>query len=399
MDWTTAADIRRQLQRYWSTGRLLAAPLRGESLFPLSLTLRRPDAKSLSERFADVRKWIKELENGSKSTRGFGYEIEWAEVNHRLLGRNRVPVRIVVTAESDALKLIDRVREAARFRALVYETQSVCPELGGWIVRKPMTAVENADAWDGVLAVLTWFRKHPRCGLYLRELDIPGVDTKFIESRRGLISELLDEVLPPEAVNGQAKGAAAFEQRYGLKSKPPLVRLRLLDPHLYIRGLSDLTISTAECSRLMLPFRRVFVTENEVNGLAFPDVPDSAILFGLGYRIERLAGIDWLRQHPLYYWGDIDTHGFAILDRVRAAFPHTESFLMDRETLMNHRRLWVQEQECCSGELSHLTGPENALYDDLRYDRLGEHIRLEQERIPFNWLMTGLQKLQALESR
>jgi hypothetical protein len=90
MDWTTAADIRRRIQRCWSTGRLLAAPLRGETLFPLSLALRRPDSKSLSERFDEVRKWIKELETASRTARGFGYEIEWAEVNHRLLGRNLV---------------------------------------------------------------------------------------------------------------------------------------------------------------------------------------------------------------------------------------------------------------------------------------------------------------------
>ena len=32
--------------------------------------------------------------------------------------------------------------------------------------------------------------------------------------------------------------------------------------------------------------------------------------------------------------GDIDTHGFAILDTLRARFDHVESFLMDRDTLM-----------------------------------------------------------------
>ncbi len=390
MEWTTAADIKRQLQRCWSSGRLLAAPLRGENLFPLSLAVRRPDPKSLSERFDDVRNWIKELENASRSTRGFGYEIEWMEINHRLLGRNRVPVRIVVPAENDALKLINMEREAGRFRFLLAETRKSCPELVGWIARKPIVAIENAGDWEGVLAVLNWFRSHPRCGLYIRELDIPGVDTKFIETRRGLISELLDEMLPQEAIDWQARGAGAFEQRYGLKSKPPLIRLRLLDSRLYILGLSDLTVPMDECTRLNLPVKRVFVTENEINGLAFPSVPDSLIIFGLGYRVERLAAIGWLRYQPLHYWGDIDTHGFAILDRVRAAFPHVESFLMDRETLLNHRRLWVHEQEYHDRELSHLTPSEKTLYDDLRYCRLGENLRLEQERIPYGWLMRAL---------
>ena len=45
---------------------------------------------------------------------------------------------------------------------------------------------------------------------------------------------------------------------------------------------------------------------------------------------------EWLKGRPLHYWGDIDTHGFAMLDRVRAIFPAAESFLMDRETLCAH---------------------------------------------------------------
>lgn len=117
--------------------------------------------------------------------------------------------------------------------------------------------------------------------------------------------------------------------------------------------------------------------------------------FGFGYGVERLAGIDWLRLQPLHYWGDIDTHGFAILDGLRADLPHVESFLMDRETLMGHRRLWTREHDPYSGGLPRLNGPEQSLYDDLRYDRFGEHIRLEQERIPFQWVMRALRPLLA----
>ena len=36
--------------------------------------------------------------------------------------------------------------------------------------------------------------------------------------------------------------------------------------------------------------------------------------------------------------------------------------------------------------LDRLTPEEAALYADLRYDRLGRSVRLEQERIPLTWL-------------
>ncbi|MCU1337334.1 MAG: conserved hypothetical cytosolic protein, partial [Bryobacterales bacterium] len=52
--------------------------------------------------------------------------------------------------------------------------------------------------------------------------------------------------------------------------------------------------------------------------------------------LERLSEVRWLRQPALHYWGDIDTYGFHILDRLRSTFPNAWSFLMDRETLLEH---------------------------------------------------------------
>jgi hypothetical protein len=251
--------------------------------------------------------------------------------------------------------------------------------------------LEHGDDWDRMLAVVAWFREHPRCGLYLRQLDVLGVDTKFIETRRGVLSELLDVVLPPEALDRSAIGARGFEQRYGLRPKSPLVRLRILDQRHLIHGLSDITIPAEQFATLVPPVDRVFITENETNGLAFPDLHDSMVIFGMGYALDRLQEADWLRNNKtIRYWGDIDTHGFAILDRLRAIFPNARSLLMDRETLMAHRALWVQETERHDGPLRRLTQEEGELFDDLRQDRLGDRVRLEQERIPFGWLQGAL---------
>ena len=380
-EWTTPADLCRQVRRHWDSGRLLAAPLKGQNLFPLELRLRGPDTRALSERFEEVRRWIRELECEPC------YVIEWREINHRLLGRNRVPARIVVPGEREALLLIGRTDEAARFRSLAAATLEKLPELGPWLARRPLVALENAAGWDRILSVLLWFREHPRSGLYLRQLDIPGVDTKFIERRKPLLAQLLDIVTTPEAANRN------FEARYGLASKPPQVRFRILDPRLAIRGLTDLAVPAREFASLDLPVERVFVTENEINGLAFPGVPGSLVIFGLGYGLDRLSEVRWLHRRALHYWGDIDTYGFHILDRLRALFPDAQSFLMDRETLVEHAPLWVRESDAYDGELPRLNSAERALYDDLRHNRLGERIRLEQERIPYGSLLKGLARL------
>jgi hypothetical protein len=129
----------------------------------------------------------------------------------------------------------------------------------------------------------------------------------------------------------------------------------------------------------------VFITENDTNALAFPRMPESIVIFGGGYGVHLLAAVPWLGEKTLFYWGDLDTHGFSMLSRFRHIFPHARSLLMDSATLTSHRHLWVQEDKSkrCVGTLQYLTEAEQQVYDDLRYDRFGDRIRLEQERIAF----------------
>jgi hypothetical protein len=370
-DWTSPEALRGQVERLWQSGRLLT----DETLFPLELKLKRPGSRALSERFDEVRMWIRELESEP------AFQIEWAEVDHRVLGRNQVPVRVFVANRNDALRLIGRVAEAERIQSLAAATALRLPELNDWFARKPLVALENTTDWDRILDVLVWFRANPRCGLYLRQLDIAGADSKFIETRKPLLAELLDALLIQVEC---PRGPRWFEQRYGLATKPLQIRFRVLDRRLAVSGLTDLAVTVNEMATLDLRAGRVFITENEVNGLAFPAVPDSIVIFGLGYGVEILSGISWLAERELRYWGDIDTYGFHILDRLRATFPHAQSFLMDRSTLLAHEALWVREENAYKGELLRLTESERAVYEGL------QGVRLEQERIRYGWLLDAL---------
>ncbi|NHZ44844.1 DUF3322 domain-containing protein [Massilia aquatica] len=393
--WSGAATIRAQVQRLWDDGRLLAARVGGEALFPLELRLRQPTVAQTGERFDEVRAWIRELDAGSTSARGFGYRIVWREINHRQLGRNRIPDSVVFDSDADALRLIGRQLDARRFDQLAAATITLFPQLAGWVARRALVVLEQSEAWPRILAILEWFASHPRPGLYLRQLDIAGVDSKFIETRKALLAELLDLVLPLDAIDANAFGARQFEARYGLLGKPALLRFRVLDPAHAIGGLSDLAVPLAQFAALQTQVRRVFITENEINGLAFPPVADAMVIFGGGYGVERLAGVGWLATREVFYWGDIDTHGFAILDRLRAAIPHARSLLMDSATLMAHRALWGMEDadKRFSGQPSRLGRDELALFEALRDDVFGERIRMEQERLSYGWVQQGLAAL------
>ena len=294
----------------------------------------------------------------------------------------------MIPAEADALRLIGRGGDARRFDQLAGATLTAFPSLRPWIRAHPLALIEHSDTWAQVLAVLDWFVRHPRPGIYVRQLDIAGVDSKFIEARKGLLAELLDHVLPGEAVVAGALGVRQFELRYGLLSKPPTIRFRLLDPDYFIGGLSDLTVPVDQFASLQSGVERVFVTENEVNALAFPPVRSGMVVFGGGYGIDRLAQVEWLRNRALLYWGDIDTHGFAILDRLRANMPHVRSMLMDEETLHAHRHLWGAEDidKRFTGELTRLAPTERQLFIALRDDHHAPRLRLEQERIGYTWV-------------
>lgn len=382
--WSGPADLANQVERLWKNGRLLSAVVTGEDLFPLVLRLRRPSPGDLSDRFDEVRTWIRALEQGAKPSRGVGYEIVWEDTMNRGVGRNTVPKGATIATQVDALALIGVSAQQLAFDAILSDTRTRLPSLLAWLARKPHSALAHAPHWSQILDVLQWFVGHPRCGLYLRQLDIAGVDTKFIEGNRTLIAELLDIVLPPEVLDPSASGSRRFEARYGLREKPATIRMRVLDPAHRVAGFSDLCVPIAELAGFESPFTHMFITENEINGLSFPAARSAAVIFGLGYAIDMLSAVPWLGRCALTYWGDIDTHGFAMLDRLRIAFPQARSMLMDRDTLFAHRALWTVEPAPILAPLPRLTAPETELYDDLRLNRHGASVRLEQERIAFH---------------
>ena len=380
--WTTAAELRAQVQRRWVRGELLADTVAAGGLFPLRLTLRGPGSAEWSERFDEVRQWAAALQAGQSA----GYRLAMREVRHRVIGANSLPAEAWVDTLDDALRLAGRQREVRTFAAVLAQTRERQPALLPWLQRQPLRALALADVWPKALDVVAWLQTHPRPGIYLRQVDLPGIDSKFIEAQRGVLGELLALAMPPEALDERFSGAAQFARRHGFRDKPLRVRLRFLDPKdAWIAGTDgDLTISQDAFTRLVPAVRHVFITENEINFLALPPVAGSLAIFGAGYGFDALAPAGWLHGCELHYWGDIDTHGFAILDQLRAHFPQAQSFLMDRDTLLAHQALWTDEPQPTQRDLSRLDADEQRLYDDLRWRRLREApLRLEQERIGY----------------
>lgn len=74
-------------------------------------------------------------------------------------------------------------------------------------------------------------------------------------------------------------------------------------------------------------------------------------------------------------------------------FGHATSFLMDQETLLVHRLHWGEEPQPLCHDLSRLTSEEAVVYNDIRFDRYQAKLRLEQERIGFEWVCDRLARM------
>jgi hypothetical protein len=393
-------DIRQRARRLWASGEVLRGWLGRDALFPYALPFGKPSAREWLERFAQLRGEIEVLEAGSKAKLGAGYSIAFKEVSHQKLGRLRVPERITFDSAEDAAACAGERAALAQFQELAATLRAAEPSLADWLVEHPFAALEHAAVLPRLLAVVAHFKAHPTPMRHARELGIPGVDSKFIEQNRAILSDWLERLLPAEAVDSSVRGLTdgAFERRFGLLREEPLVRFRWLDRSLLLDGrIADASVPLSELAAYAPPCERVFVVENKINFLTLPECPRALAIFGAGYAVDRLAALPWLRGKALHYWGDIDTHGFAILDRLRRHWPQTRSFLMDRETLLRHRDVWSEEpaERRCMRQLEALDAEGGSLYDDLRSDRLGVGVRLEQERIEFGRVQAAIRDISA----
>ncbi|XTR51751.1 DUF3322 domain-containing protein [Pseudarthrobacter sp. So.54] len=365
--WTTLAMLRAQSQKAWDSGALLRELLEPGGVYPRRRPLKRPTAATLRSDYAASRAWAAELFGAAGH-----FTLETAEVGRTTIGSNLLLTAAVFASAEDDIAFVGRSKEAARFRGLAEGLSALEPAFRAWALKRPLRLLELGGDALTAARVAVWLRDNPDPGVFVRQLSLPGVHTKFVETHRKVIDEMAaelqavpaqyavaeagaradDDILPERpAEPGSLLGgltartpAARFAARHGFLHPPELVRFRALDPGMPLLGkVRDLTVTAEAFSTLNLPVRCVLVTENLVNFLALPEAPGTLALYGGGYGFSSLRDAGWLRNCEVWYWGDLDTHGFRILDQLRAVHPQVVSVMMDEETLLAHRDAWGTE--------------------------------------------------------
>ena len=354
--------------REWLTSEL------GGNQWPIEISLGAPTEKTALQQFEGVSAWVTSWVNWE----GVG-TLTWCERRWKSLGAQRLPDKLIL---KDSEEVAVWVGEAKRWERAKFRYQSLVarwPNLSLLLRRYfDVLADYTENDFQRLIEMAEWIVSHPNSNLYPRQLPVSGLDSKWLDKRKRLLTDLV------AAIQDDPFSDLDFYKRCGLKSPPLLVRMRVLDQALRDRfdGLSDITAPVEDLATILLPARHVFIVENLQTGLAMSDIQSAVVFMGLGYHVDILSKLPWLTHARCIYWGDIDTHGFAILNRARSYLPNVRSVLMDEDTLLHHKKLWVDEKvQHPAAELMLLTETEKQLYQHLKQHRWGKNIRLEQERI------------------
>src|SRR5690625_150756 len=297
----------------------------------LEIALRPPTEKQVLADQTAAADWAASWRAVDETATTAGLEIDWQDRSWTRIGRQRIPIRLRLTTPDEPAALAggDTARDWARLRdrAAVIRlrlgdganaTAPVDAEdatgIGGDRTgdgatgdsvdceADPLAAAIRSQAkrilslsapgFDTVIAVVDWLRGHRLGSLRPRQLPIRGVDSKWFETHRGLVTALLNGI-------GHADAVSVLDAE-------PRMRLRILDPAMSTdrSGLDDITAPISQLSRLPVSPRLVFVFENLETVLAMPVWPSAVAVHGSGYAVDAVAQLAWIGGARVIYWGD-----------------------------------------------------------------------------------------------
>lgn len=360
--------IRRRLDRTWATD-LTRATTSWPHRFPLGATTRT------------------ELEAGWRTT----YQPlirQWCDwTKERLVRLHTVPKRVYTTTQDIPTHIeittidiaatlvgrdwITRLSRARDHLAQVADQFPAAPDLAR--VLRAVDGYANTD-FELVLTVAAWFQANDATGYTPRQVPIPGVHAKWLNTHQPLILTL-----------------SGRESLGLLPRHPARIHFTYLDPTYRTTGARHHDSATVgdNFTPAYSP-RLVLISENKDTAIHFPPVHGGIAVEGAGFGGKTAAAFPWLTSAPrLYYWGDIDTHGYEILNGWREDGAPVTSILMDPATYKTYEHYGTNTN--ISGHplkpgtpklLPQLTPDERSVYNRLVDPALQRNRRIEQERIP-----------------
>ncbi len=363
-----------------------------ESFFPITI---RADTGNVNDDLLQRQKDLQSLIAKSKNKTGSGYALELETIQSRKNGEQTSISRILFETKDDFLSCINENKTYKRFlNALelikenkLFSNDKLC-EWSKLHLNDLLSEPENSHYWSDICHCAEWLNKNQDSKLYIREIPLP-VHTKFIEQNSKLIQSLTEK----------SESTFSFEESFGLKTKPCSVRFRSLSEKVSLpfstTNLSECQIPIKDFENLDKDFsnqiKNIFIVENEMVYLTFPKISDSICIWGHGYTVNSLNNVEWFNSKKIYYFGDLDEHGFDILSSYRRFYPNIQSFCMEKSDWNKHLQYAVVGKKLESSRIpENLIAEENEVFQIIRNSTQN---RIEQERISVSYIQEKLNLL------
>jgi hypothetical protein len=365
----TPADLAARWLKQWRLADNRELRLLHADSWPIALGIGRPTAAELTHQTDSVRDHLQRWRVVKVG------HVVWEPVNFRSASEPiTVPVSWQLHAPSEWATATGDPSIGAEFARLQRLLHAINPRFHRLIVRQPFLT-EDKQIADVVAAAKVALELTPGCafGRPLRTLSVGGIDTKFFERHRTLMTQLLDVLFDGEVDNLGLEGfLGALDDTDHWLLIAPLERGLL--------PFSQQRIRTKELMDATLPGSRVLVVENESSLYQLPRISDTVAILGAGLNLGWLEapGFD---GKQLAYWGDLDTWGLQMLATARGYRPQLRALLMTRDIFDAHAALSAVPEPSPAAESPPivLTEAESMLYRHLRALEKG---RLEQEFLP-----------------
>lgn len=311
-----------------------------------------------------------------------------------VIGKDYAPVSFTVMDAESVFRYLGLSYKKDWFLKSYCMLTKSFPGLSDWCFRN-REKIASGDGFffaEQVLGIAQFIKAGVPRNCYMTQWQIPKVDTKFHKRHFEVFREIANAVLDIKLQN-----RAEFMAYFCVKERLPEVNVSVIGGEFSLNGNRHYRVDFESLNEWIHIPKVVFIFENKDigNWLGTEANIDSSVpsvlLYGAGNAISSLEKVSWFHDVALYYCGDLDIDGFAILNRLRHRFFKLKTFLMDFDAY--HDAGDIQVEDTTSKDrikkLAYLTDSEYRCFCRL----LNNADRIEHERIPVDLLVATIRQI------
>lgn len=365
MKWWQMDIIRDEFEKQLKHAKLFEQLVDGnKDIFTKRIKLVKVDNGNY-KKFYDWHKWWKDIHESK-----IGIRVNFANHNCGQIAINLVPDTYTVESAETVFRYLGKTSYMNCFLEAYHLIVDDFPELKLWCISRRDDLILNKEFAQKVLNLAHYFKNGAEKNCYITQWKIEGIDTKFHQKNFDTFRKIANAVL-----NINLKNKDEFYEYFSLRDRYSEINTGIVGNDLYFNGCHRFSITVWELAKWDKKPDKVIIFENkDVGSYVLDEVTSDVscvIFYGTGASISGLKNVDWLQNCQLYYYGDLDKDGFAILSELRGKFPSLRSFLMEEYTPD------ITDRKGNPRSIANLTEKELECYNQI----ISKNTRFEQEHI------------------